>query len=1029
MMHKNYEKWITLKQYLIVVLPTIALLLVVTLLIYNSETSHDRYIVEEKETDILTLIEESIGNHFESVVSDLLYLSGKSQLLSLIDGSEAATQKAVARDFLLYSQKKKLYDQIRFLDESGMEVVRVNFNNGRPEIVNKEKLQNKGKRYYFKDTIALKQGEIFVSPLDLNVEKGKIEMPLKPMIRFGTPVFDSNGKKRGIVLLNLFASKVIGKIRIIAENPSRQIMFLNSDGYYFIGPKASDEWAFMYKDRKDRTFKNAFLNEWRNISNNKSGQFMTVGGLFTFTTINPISGSLKSSTGSAMPFEPSARQLKAKEYYWKIVTRVSPAILNARVNNLKNNLFIFDAILLIIILFSSWFFVKTRMKRKEAEGMMEELRQQNELILNAAGEGIYGLDINGNTTFINPAAARMIGWEQKELIGKSQHTILHHTRPDGNTYPKEECPIYAAFKDGAVHKIDHEVFWRKDGSCFPVEYVSSPIMDEDDKLAGAVVTFKDITERKQAEEKLQSSNQRILKFNNNIASKAEDIKLLMNTVVNNNSFKSRFDNKSLVRCWEVKNCDKEKCISHGREDNLRCWEIAGTFCKGEVQGQFAQKLKDCRKCEVYQVARETSLNELGETFNEMIVILKDRHMDLQDAKFAAESASCAKSEFLANMSHEIRTPMNGVIGMAEILHDTDLTSNQRESLDMLKTSADSLMSIINDILDISKMEAGELNFEHIDFNLHNTIAETLKPLSISAHEKELELVCNVSPDTPNIILGDPGRLRQILINLLGNAIKFTENGKVAVSVEVDSRTEDEVSLHFAVNDTGIGISEDKKEHIFNSFTQADSSTTRKYGGTGLGLPISLQLVEVMKGKIWVESEVGKGSTFHFTARFGIAPESVKYDPPEVLVNSEYEHSDDRVNYEDRKKVHILLAEDNIINQTLAVRILEKEGYSVEVANDGEEALENLKKQHFDIVLMDVQMPKMDGIEATQAIRNSKDNNFDPEISIIAVTAHAFEEDRERCIKAGMNSYVTKPFNSEELLKEIERLVQAEEITS
>ncbi len=890
-------KWITLKQYLIVVLPMIALLAGVTFLTYNSETSNERAVIEEKETDTLALIEISIDSHFESVVSDLLYLSGYNQLISLLDGSETASKEAVARDFLLYSQKKKLYDQIRFLDESGMEIVRVNFNNGRPEIMPEEKLQFKGKRYYFKDTFTLKQGEIFVSPLDLNIEKGEIETPLKPMVRFGTPVFDSKGKKRGIVLFNLFASKIINNIKMLADNSLGQIMFLNSEGYYFIGPKANDEWAFMYKDRKDRTFKNAFFNAWHQISNNKSGQFITVDGLFTFTTIYPISGTYKSSAGSGMPFEPGAGQLEGREYYWKLVTRVSPVILNARLKNILKNLLMLDAVLLIIILFSSWIFVKTRIKRKEAE------------------------------------------------------------------------------------------------------------------------------------EELYKSNEHLLELNRNLSSAANEIKSLMENIVSDGTFKARFENKSLVKCWEVNSCPAKTCKSYGLESNLRCWEVVGTFCKGEVQGIFAKKLKNCRKCEVYQSARNNSINAMGETFNEMIVMLEERQMELNDARIEAENSNSLKSEFLANMSHEIRTPMNGVIGMAELLKDTELTNSQREYLDMLKTSADSLMSIINDILDISRIEAGKLNFEYIDFNLRNTIAETLNPIAVSAHKKDIEQSYNVSPDVPNIILGDPGRLRQILINLLGNAIKFTESGEIVVSVEVESQTEDEVSLRFAVSDTGIGIAEDKKEYIFDTFTQADSSTTRKYGGTGLGLSIASGLVEMVKGKLWVESEVGKGSTFYFTARFGISHESVKQELSQEIVNSECKSLNNQTKDEDGQKIHVLLAEDNIINQKLVVRILEKEGHIVEVAIDGEEVLDGLKKQHFDIVLMDVQMPKMDGIEATQAIRNSKDSTFDPEIPIIAVTAHAFEEDKERCLKAGMDSCVTKPFKREELCKEIEKLVLARYITS
>jgi CheY-like chemotaxis protein/anti-sigma regulatory factor (Ser/Thr protein kinase) len=358
--------------------------------------------------------------------------------------------------------------------------------------------------------------------------------------------------------------------------------------------------------------------------------------------------------------------------------------------------------------------------------------------------------------------------------------------------------------------------------------------------------------------------------------------------------------------------------------------------------------------------------------------------------------------------------------MTTLLDNTDLTNEQEEYLNMIKVSSDNMLTIVNDILDISKIEAGKLDLNPIDFNLRDNLSDILQILAFKANQEGLELLYNISPDVPDIISGDPGRLGQILTNLAANAIKFTESGKAAVSIDIESQTEDEVFLHFAVSDTGIGITEDKKEHIFETFTQADSSTTRKYGGTGLGLSICSQLVDMMKGKIWVESEVGKGSTFHFTAKFG----TVEHEHPEEAVKSEYENSGSRSNYNDGQKVHILVAEDNIINQKVAVSILEKKGHIVKVANDGEEALEDLRKEHFDIILMDVQMPKMDGIEATQAIRSSKDNAFNPEIPIIAVTAHAYNEDKERCLKAGMNSCVTKPFDREELFKEIDKLVQA-----
>jgi PAS domain S-box-containing protein len=666
-------------------------------------------------------------------------------------------------------------------------------------------------------------------------------------------------------------------------------------------------------------------------------------------------------------------------------------------------------------------------ERKLMEASRKETEEKYQAILADINDGYYEVDLAGNLTFCNKAARAIVGYSIDELLGMNPSQIIGEENAARLRQSYKE--VYRTGKP--ERELEFEIL-RKDGTRRFAAASVSLIDDGSGHSVGFRGIIRDITERKRGEEALRHSEERYRSIIEDMHDGYYEMDLKGNLTFVNDAL-CQLHKRSRDELIGTNNRDYMDAVTADRMASL----FKQVYVTGEPVRGFVWKRTRADDGERwFEFSASLVKDAVGKPsgFRGISRDITQRIMDgeaLQKAKDAAEAANQAKSEFLANMSHEIRTPMNGIIGMTELTLETPLSPVQREYLETVKKSADALLSVINDVLDFSKIEAGKLEIDLVDFHLGECVEDTMKSLALRAHQKGIELGWHISREAPDTLLGDSGRLRQILINLVGNAIKFTNQGEVSVRVTAETRTVDDLLLHFAVSDTGIGIAEEKQKEIFEAFFQADSSTTRTFGGTGLGLTISSKLVAMMGGQLWVESQPGSGSTFHFTARFGanqakqntvIAEQRTPAnEASETPVAGRYPPREGEPSQKGPEgRCHILLAEDNAVNKKLAVLLLEKHGHTVVVACNGREAVEVFGREAFDLILMDVQMPEMNGYEATAAIRKKEQSTGD-RIPIIALTAHAVKGDRERCFEAGMDGYVSKPIKSRELVELVEKI--------
>ncbi|MBB3214513.1 PAS domain S-box-containing protein [Herbaspirillum sp. Sphag1AN] len=1005
---------------------------------YNNNIDVELHRLQMQQQEYVALGAISLANDMDAPLRHLSILVHENPIQAAINDPSEINKGLMADSFSTLILRNPVYDQVRWIDEGGNEIVNVMAGLNGPERIAEQALANKKNMPYFARTMALPRNEILLSPLELYKTNGHVDAPHKPVLRLSAPISDANGKPRGILIINLLMAPLLEHFANQVEHESNRAMLLNGEGYWLYNTNTSDEWGFMFGH--EVTIGKQFARIWQMMQTRPQGNEID-DGIWSWQRVELQVGNPRYHVRQPSP--------------WTVAMYLPSQRLLIDRNLIMIRLGAFVAVVLLVLGLLCWRLASIRRKRElenhdrlrtEAELVVsehrvaeleryQEARSMLASIVASSDDAIIGTGLDDIITSWNPGAERVFGYLSTEVLSQSIYMLVPAERTE------ETRGLVTQVAEGSRIVNFETVRWHRDGRLLDISVTVSPILDNQKNIIGTSYIARDISDRKRLEKEVNQHRQHL---------------------------------EALVE-------------------------------------QQTGKLREVNR-------------------------------NLELALSRSESATRAKSSFLSNMSHEIRTPMNAVLGLTYLLEKTSLQADQRDLIRKILTAGQSLLGIINDILDVSKIEAGRLEIESVPFRL-STVLENVVNVNVPAiGDKQVELVVGFNYVGIEHLYGDALRLEQILTNLTSNAIKFTTGGEISIRAETISKNGDQVVLRFAVTDSGIGIPKSRQQDIFHAFTQEDTSTTRRYGGTGLGLTICRHLVQLMGGEIGVISEPGEGSQFWFTLPFQVLPESVTelqaglvlqvlvaddhdsarailadtvksigwqvevaesgedalsrsmakiqhnnpYDvflldwrmdgidglttaraireasvaqslSPVIIIATGHTREDlwsaadpgliDAViskpvtpstlyntiiqayqrrgtpalqpstqeasqEHADMRGLRVLVVDDSEINCEVARRILESEGVIVSCVNDGSEAVTWLREQSADLVFMDIQMPLMDGYQATQEIRNQLQLSALP---IIALTAGAFKAQQEAALAAGMDGFLSKPYNIEQIL--------------